>query len=185
MMTADQFAAWCLKLKLGESARALITRIRTSPPSRRVQSRTGNVCVRYPSKKMGVTIQAESHRNELPLIVEMEHDPAVLEYYDQPSPIKLVYELKSGRKIAHLHTPDFFVLRSEAAGWTECKLEEALLALCEKNPTRYVRTDPNSWSCPPAERVAQQYGFFYKLRSSAEINWILQANLTFLEDYFR
>jgi hypothetical protein len=30
---------------------------------------------------MGLTIQFESHRVELPLVYEMEHDPGVLEYY--------------------------------------------------------------------------------------------------------
>ena len=38
---------------------------------------------------MGVTIQFESHRVELAEIYEMEHDADVLEYYDQPPPIKL------------------------------------------------------------------------------------------------
>jgi hypothetical protein len=33
---------------------------------------------------MGVTIQFESHRVELPFVYEAEHDPQVLEYYDQP-----------------------------------------------------------------------------------------------------
>jgi len=36
-----------------------------------------------PSRKMGVTIQAERHRVELAAIYLMEHDPAVLKYYDQ------------------------------------------------------------------------------------------------------
>ena len=39
---------------------------------------------RYPSRKMGVTIQFEDHRVELAGIYEMEHDATVLEYFDQP-----------------------------------------------------------------------------------------------------
>ncbi|MCA1604225.1 MAG: hypothetical protein LC775_01785 [Acidobacteria bacterium] len=38
---------------------------------------------------MGVTIQFESHKNELARIRELEYDPEVLEYYDQPPSIKL------------------------------------------------------------------------------------------------
>ena len=57
---------------------------------------------------MGLTIQAESHRNELAGIYEMEHDPATLEYYDQPPPIKLIYPAKNGQSVGVLHTPDFF-----------------------------------------------------------------------------
>jgi hypothetical protein len=46
---------------------------------------------------MGVTIQFESHRVELAEIYEMEHDAELLEYYDQPPPIKLEYESHSGK----------------------------------------------------------------------------------------
>ena len=38
---------------------------------------------------MGFTIQFESHRVELPLVYEMEHDPGVLEYYDFAASEKL------------------------------------------------------------------------------------------------
>ena len=45
--------------------RTIIGTVRSSPPARRVRSAAGNVAMRYPSLKMGVTIQAESHRVEL------------------------------------------------------------------------------------------------------------------------
>jgi hypothetical protein len=41
---------------------------------------------------MGVTIQFESHRVELAVVYEMEHDPDVLEYYDQAPSTLLDYE---------------------------------------------------------------------------------------------
>ncbi|MFL9458723.1 hypothetical protein AB0758_48005 [Tolypothrix bouteillei VB521301_2] len=40
---------------------------------------------------MGQTIQFESHTVELWAIYQMEHDPEVLEYYDQPPPFKIQY----------------------------------------------------------------------------------------------
>ena len=43
---------------------------------------------------MGVTIQFESHRVELPKVYELEHDEDVFEFYDQPAPIKLEYQGK-------------------------------------------------------------------------------------------
>jgi len=67
----------------------LISSIRSSGPSRRVGGGSANVCGRYPSKKMGVTIQFESHRVELAGVYEMEHSASVLEYFDQAPPIKL------------------------------------------------------------------------------------------------
>jgi transposase InsO family protein len=134
---------------------------------------------------MGVTIQAESHRNELAGVYEKEHDPHTLEYYDQPPPIKLVYPAKNGRQVGVLHTPDYFVIRLDAVGWEEWKEEAQLARLLERMPNRYVRGDHGRWQCPPGERYAERLGFFYRVRSSAEIDWMYQRNLLFLEDYLR
>jgi hypothetical protein len=110
MLSEDEFAALCKGIGLSREAQQVANQIRSSPPSRRVRSAFGNVSARYPSKKMGMIIQAESHRNELAGIYEKEHDDAILEYYDQPHPIKLVYKSKSGRMVGVWHTPDYFVI---------------------------------------------------------------------------
>ena len=57
-----------------DDTRALIGRIRSSAPFASGWRRPVNVSGRYPSRKMGVTIQFESHRVELPFVHEMEHD---------------------------------------------------------------------------------------------------------------
>src|SRR6266571_4103822 len=119
MLSHSQLSQLCRDLGLSHEAQALIETIRSSPPSRRVRSVAGNVSVRYPSRKMGVTIQAESHRNELAGIYEYEHDPQVLEFYDQPPAIKLEYQTGSGRQAGVWHTPDYFVLRADRVGWEE------------------------------------------------------------------
>src|SRR5258708_2694593 len=134
---------------------------------------------------MGRTIQFESLRGELAFIYQMEHDPAVLEYYDQPGSIKLVYSSRTGKQVGLFHTPDFFVIRDDGAGWVECKMEEQLSQLAEQMPHRYVRNVDGTWSCPPGEAYAQPFGLFYCLQSSAQIDWVYQRNLRFLEDYFR
>lgn len=185
MLTQDQFTQYCHHLGLSEAARAVLDSIRRSPPIRRVRSSAHNVAVRYPSRKMGVVIQAESHRNELAFVYEMEYDDQVLEYYDQPSTIKLAYQAKNGRQVGVLHTPDFFVLRADRAGWEECKTEAELPKLAERMPQRYVWDEQTGWRCPPGERYAQALGLYYHIRSSAEINWIFQRNLIFLQDYLR
>jgi transposase InsO family protein len=184
MLSETELCEICGHLGLSPQARQVITEIRASPPVRRVRSAAGNVSVRYPSRKMGVIIQAESHRNELAGIYEKEYDPEILEYYDQPSRIKLVYEAKNGRGIGVWHTPDYFVIRGDSIGWEEWKMEAELLRLAEQMPHRYVRED-SGWRCPPGEQYATQLGFFYRVRSSAEIDWGLQRNLLFLEDYLR
>jgi transposase InsO family protein len=134
---------------------------------------------------MGVTIQFESHRVELAGVYEMEHDAGVLEYYDQPPPIKLDYDSAAGKKMGVLHTPDFFVIRDREAGWEEWKTEEELRRLAERTPNRYCAGPEGRWRCPPGANYAKQLGLYYRVRSSAEIDWVFQRNIQFLEDYLR
>src|SRR5205814_1183045 len=126
MLDNNEFIHWCQKLNLSEAARNVVEQVRTSDPARRVQSRSRNVSGNYPSKKMGVTIQFESHRVELATVYELEHDPDVIEYYDQPPSFKLDYQGGNGRRIVVFHTPDYFAIRGGTAGWEECKTEEQL-----------------------------------------------------------
>src|SRR5438445_8190513 len=113
MLATHELSRLCERLGLSAEARAIIDSIRSSPPARRVRSAAGNVSVRYPSRKMGVTIQAESHHVELAALNDYENDPRTLEFYDQPPPIKLVYQAKCGRQVGVWHTPDYFVVRSD------------------------------------------------------------------------
>jgi hypothetical protein len=48
-----------------------------------------------------------------------------------------------------------------------------------------VRSENEGWHCPPGQEYARPFGLYYRVRSSAEINWELQRNLRFLEDYLR
>ena len=185
MFEQDQFIHWCRKLNFTERAEGLIQQIRSSGPARLVQSGRGNVCGRYPSRKMGVTIQFESHKNELARIQELEHASDVIEFYDQPPSIKIEYQSATGKKLGVLHTSDFFVIRETSAGWEECKMEEELDRLAEKNPNRYCRDESGQWRCPPGEAYASQFGFYYHVVSSAGINWVWQRNIIFLDEFLR
>ncbi len=185
MLSNAELNRWCEGLQLNEAARREIQHIRTSQPSRRVGGGKKNVSGRYPSRQMGVIIQFESHKVELPFIYQLEHDEDVLEYYDQPPPFKINCQSASGRNIGFYYTPDFFVIRTESAGWVECKTEEQLQELARKNPNRYILGENNRWYSPPADDHAQPFGFFFRLWSSAEINWTLHRNLEFLEDYYK
>jgi len=134
---------------------------------------------------MGVTIQFESHRVELPFVYKLEHEPEVLEYYDQPPSIPLNYRAANGRCISVMHTPDYFVLRQGSAAWVECKTEEDLETLASRSPHRYSRDGTSKWRCAPGEEYAATVGLAYEVWSSSQINWVLQRNLQFLEDYLR
>ena len=185
MLGSDDLLAWFQRLDMPEPTRSLINDIRSSGPSRRVGGGRSNVSGRYPSRKMGVTIQFESHRVELAGIYEMEHDAAVLEYFDQPPSIQLDYESAAGKRMGVLHTPDFFVIRQGEAGWEEWKTEEDLRRLNTHNPNRYSAQKDGQWHCPPGMAYAERLGLYYRVRSSAEIDWVFQRNIQFLDDYLR
>lgn len=167
MLTDELFEAWCLQQALSAQARMIVQRIRSSPPSRLVRGAAGNVSGRHPSKKMGCTIQFESHQGELAFIYQLEHDPTVLEYYDQPEPIEFTYQGKTGRQVGLFHTPDFFVLREDGGGWVECIMEDHFPQFAEQMPQRYERTSHGALSCPPGEASAKPFGLTYRLFISA------------------
>ena len=125
-MNDDEFNNW--KTRLPREGQEYVARVRTLPPARRPQNRGGmNVVGAFPSKKMKVAINFESHRNELSAIYLHEHDDDVVAYYDQPEEIKLTYPDAKGRNTGFWHTPDFLVLRKDGAALQEWKPEEKLV----------------------------------------------------------
>ncbi|MBS1811314.1 MAG: DDE-type integrase/transposase/recombinase [Acidobacteria bacterium] len=183
IMTADQYQQWLDQNNVSQQTKMIINQIRSSEPSRRVRGGKSNVIGAYPSRKMGLTIQFESHKNELPILYQYEYSSDVLEYYDQPPAIKLRYEAANGKNIGPLHTPDFFVIREDCAGYEECKTEEELEKLSEKSPNRYYKDENGEYRCPPGEAYAEEHGLYYQVVSSKTINWNVQRNLEFLGDY--
>ena len=185
MLDDSEVLAWYARHGSSDRARSVINHIRCSPPARHVGGGKRNVAGRYPSRKMRVTIQFESHRVELAAIYELEHDPDVLEYYDQPPTFKLEYQSACGRQLGVLHTADFFVLRKNGAGWEECKTQDELVHLSQQNENRYCSDDGTNWRCPPGESHAATHGLYYRVRCSRDIHWVFQRNIQFMEDYFR
>ena len=182
-MNEKDFSKWIKGKHITQDALKIIQNIRSSEPSRKVRSNGKNVRGFYPSKKMGVTIQFESHKLELAGIYEKEHDPKVIEYYDQPHSFKIKYDMPDGSKkksVGHMYTPDFFTIEDDWIGWEEWKTEEKLIELSQKNPNRYCKDEDGRWRCPPAEEYAKQFGLSFRIRSSKEINWIFQRNIRFL-----
>ncbi len=183
-MTLSEFQQWCRSLALAPSTCDFLASIRASPPVRRVNSRATNVSGAYPSSKMNVTIQFESHQVELWAILVMDHDPEVLEFFDQPYTLKLRYLDRSGTRMqGHYYTPEFLVLRKTSVCFEEWKTEADLLRLAALHPSRYQRMEDGSWRCPPAEASVEPFGLTFRLRSSAELSATYVDNLSFLTDY--
>ena len=146
------------QFNLPDNAMSLIMNIRNSEPSRKVSSNGKNVHGFYPSKKMGLTIQFESHKLELAAIYEKEHSSEVIEYYDQPPSFTLNYfSPKAKKNLGNRYTPDFFIIEKNWVGWEEWKTEEELIKLFNKNPNRYCMDEQGEWRCPPGEAYANQF----------------------------
>jgi len=183
MLNDIELEAYFVRQKLSPIAQRVIREVRSAPPSRRVKSGIANVACRFASRKMGGVIQAESHKNELPAVVDWEHDPATHEFYDQPPRIKLSYRNANGRAVTSLVTVDFFVLKDDFTGWVECKTEDWLKARAAEDSTLYVPDGKGEWRCPPGERYAETQGLGFRVRSSAATNWVMHRNLEFLADF--
>ena len=132
---------------------------------------------------MDHTIQFESRTVEYPAILTMEDDKHVLEMWDQPPSFVVRYKTVGGRNIGHLYTADFFVLRDDCAGWEEWKTEQELIKLGEKNPTKYCRDEDGTWHFLPGEEYARPFGLYFRVCSSAQINWTLVRNFKLLKPY--
>ena len=184
MLTDEEFSVWCRRNEIEPETKAYIERIRSSQPVRKVRSRASNVSGRYPSRKMGRTIQFESHHVELYGIYEMEYDDDVLEYYDQPIRIQLQYRARSGRKTTQWHTPDFFVIRQNRAGFEEWKPVTALDQLAVTMSERYQHEPSGGWRCPAGINAAQAHGLFYRIRTNEEVHPLVVQNLKFLQDFW-
>jgi putative transposase len=169
MLSDREFTAWCIQLNLSDAATTLITQIRASEPARRVGGSYANVCGRYPSLKMGKTIQFESHKVELPAIEAYEADVDVLEYYDQPTQLRLSFISSHGRKTSSQHVPDFLVLRQTSVGFEEWKPEKRLIELAQQQPNHYHQDTDGQWHNDPAETAAAIYGIAYCLRLDREV----------------
>ena len=88
MLEDDETEELMEKFGISEEGRTILRKIRSNEPERRVASSrvAGNVSGTFPSRKMGRTIQFESHSVELrAILVKYEYDSDCLEYWDQPS----------------------------------------------------------------------------------------------------
>ena len=154
-------------------------------PSRRVQAGRGNICARYPSRKMGRVIQAES-LIELAAVLDAEHDAAVTALLDQPGPVPVTYAVAGGRRKpylqSYLHTPDFLILRTSAFQLVECKPLKDLRRLADKHPDRWVHAD-GRWRFVPGEEAAAELGYEYRVVTDADIRPVYTANLSFIARY--
>ena len=166
-----------------EAGRERVHVIRHSPPERRVRPGAGRVTGSYPSQKMGATREFESSI-ELAAMMKFERDPNVAEFYAQPKgTLSLMYPGKNERKVRTQHTVDFLIISESYVGYVECKPEETLVKLAERQPGRWQRDEDDAWRSAPAEESAARFGLGYRIESSRTIRWTLEENAEVLRPF--
>ena len=186
MLTNDDLLLWFQRLAIPAQTRSTIDCIRSSGPSRHVGRRPiEDVSGRYPSRKMGVTIGLKAIGWRLAGVYEMEHDVGVLEYFDQPPSIKLDYASATGKRMGVLHLLTSLSSAIETPDGKNGRQKKSYSGLPSRNPNRYCAGAEGRWRCPPGADYAERMGLYYRVRSSAEIEWVYQRNIQFLEDYLR
>lgn len=183
MLSTTQLRELYARHNLTSTAQRLVDHIRASEPSRRTQSTAKSVSSRYPSRKMGCTIQAESHTNELAAIYLWDHDDETYEFYDQPPQIQISCLDKLGRSIPRNVTVDYFVLQRDFVGWVECKDDKWLDRHVADGGQLYRQDEKGKWHCPAGEAYAAQYGLGFRVRATSQTDWVVLRNLKFLSDY--
>jgi hypothetical protein len=160
MLTDLEFLNWCDRLQLLEKTVELIQSIRTCQLAR-YSSTVNRFSGWFPSEKMGLTIPYDSPK--ICHMIELyEKDRDVLEYYANSTRIYLDYESKSGRRVYHPYTPDFFVVRLNGAGWEDFNSEENLIKLAQNSPNRWFQ-EGGHWHQLPVENYVKTFNLFYKL----------------------
>lgn len=167
------------------AGRAMVLKARSCAPVRAVQSRGGNVITLMSSRKMGREIATESRHIEFAAAVGHEFDDDVLEYYPQPTELKLELVDTATGEIRNIHhTPDFLVIRSDGIILEEWKSEAKLARLAEKYPYRYQRGSDGLWYAPQIEKQLADLGIRYRICSDASISRRRVENLLHLADYY-
>lgn len=180
MLSEAQFDEWARRMQLSPDAQALLARIRSRPPERRVSNAAGNMCGAFASEKMGHTVQWESSTGERPLILLWEVDTSCLEMWDQSLTLKIKYVLPTGKQSGGRTVVDFIVLMKDWVGAVDYKTSAELCHLAIEQPYRWVQTGSKTWDQPPAREALQKMGLGYRVLSDHDVPHTLIRNIDFL-----
>ncbi len=164
MLFISQFERYCATHEISSAAREYINETRESEPSRMVGVRAkSNVCSWVISEKMGRSISTESHTAERAFIVLKEFDDQVLEFWDQPPPIKVEKVNRRGRVQGISYTPDFLCLAQDDPEVVEVKPLDKLEELVSEQPKNWVKTDTGGFQYLPAVRAFAKIGLKHRV----------------------
>ncbi|WP_158253736.1 Mu transposase C-terminal domain-containing protein [Chromobacterium alticapitis] len=184
MLSEDEIEQLFDKFNIPLLGRNRIRWIRENAPVRRVYGGGVSQTIRYCGRKMNFVIEAEALRTEFATIVSFDHSQDILEFYHQPCRLNIIWDKANGRRVATSITPDLFCISQSGFYFVECKTDQHLFELNEKDPVRFILSDNGKWRSPPAELAAREFGCDFIIRPSSENNWVLIENLELLKDYY-
>lgn len=182
MLTSTDLDCLLDTLAMPDSGRSLVRHVRSSPPARTVGRSRGKPWFTFASRKMRRGIQAESGSVEFAACYLYEADESVLEFWDQPTVLRVRYQHEDGSVSGGTTTPDYLVVEPDGVRLDEWKQERRLRKLATEAPHIY-QWDGRRWHSPAREAAARELGLGYRLRSSLEIGETLYSNLELLNEY--
>tara|TARA_R110001592_G_scaffold363263_1_gene682782 strand:- start:5245 stop:7626 length:2382 start_codon:yes stop_codon:yes gene_type:complete len=165
MLKKIEFRRYCtLEHQLSKAAVSYIEMVRENPPSRMVGTHARrNIVSFYPSKKMGHTISTESRGPEKSFAIFCEYDERVIEFWEQPEPIKVERYDKNGKSRAGSYTPDFLVLTSQGPRVIEVKPQKILDNLIKVDSKNWETGSENLYTYLPAQKAFEDIGLKHEV----------------------
>ena len=158
MLNDQEFSDYCRSISLTGEALEYVERVRTGNPSRMVGARAiSNVIGFVPSAKMGFSVSAESRMPERAFITLCEYDHRILEFWDQPDPIRIQIKDKKDRLRSIWYTPDYLVLTLSGVRAVEVKDEISCSELCARGSYNW-RKCGERYEYYPAKKAFSEVG---------------------------
>ena len=187
MMTDQEFEQYLVDcgisgrgLELARQARGKLGA--PGAPSRRTRALRGNWVGEYASLKTRCTQPFESLWCEVPMILLLEQDPSVLEYYTQAPPIRISYTLHHGERGMTIdYRSDALVFFTDAVELREAKTLEDLKSQIARGSSRYVEQADGTWTSPTVEEALKGTGIRYRIWVVDTIGKTMVSNLRYLD----
>lgn len=191
VMTPEQFETYCQRLMVPDLGKQYLEIVRNgrdgepAAPFRAVESRVGNMIVRYASAKNRKALPLESRRVEFAIALILENDDDVLEYWTQPAEIRLSYLSANDRKVLVDSKADILALRRNRIELIEGKPADRMPELVRDHPGRYQAVDKMHWRCAPGEQAAENLGFSFRMWTDADFTRERIRNLKYWDPFLK
>lgn len=192
MLNSAELEQYLNRHTLGDDGRRLIHDVRSRATVIDLQQRQGaNSIVLIYSRKMGNRHIAAQSRTLLASAARWhEFDREVLEYYTEPHQVTIETRDEDGVvQNRAQHTFRFLVLGRDVVHLEDWREESDLITMERKDAARaikvgrFFRDEKGCWHDRDAEKVCNDLGMVYRLRTSRNIPQRFLENIRFLQEY--